>query len=694
MIRKWINLLFAFFLALHSLAAGSFQFVQLADPQLGRGGYLGDVARLQQAVRQINKQDPDLVLVCGDLVDITENAEGYSELLEILDGLRCPGYMVPGNHDVGTTPNAAFLEQYRQRIGDNYYGFEHEGWTFLGVDTQLWFDDVLLAETAAQQQWMTNSLRNAQNGKIILFGHFPLYKASPDEADDYYNIPLERREQLLDLMVQHGVKAYLSGHTHARVINDHQGIQLVTAVSTSLNRDANPLGYRLWTADEQGGLSHEFVALEDGVWNAGPTVSVEVRGLKPGETAQVVLLMGDWSDVEWDLSKVREIELKTVNKGYLSSTTPETQLKLLKEGEATALVGSFFTTEDGGIDGLRFGAKRFVAQSGTNNKVVIELQDETAATYTNPLDVPVADPFVYEEDGIYYLYGTDDVRGSEYGFPVLTSTNLVNWEYRGSCFEKDETTWTQCNYWGPEMAKVGDAYYLYFNGSPNEKPGWPFNMHLCIAKADSPLGPFKEFKAPFYKPEAPAEAIDQNIFIDDDGTAYLVFTQVIQGRNDIRVVKLKDNLVEFDGKPVMGTIPTQAWESRVWDGHRVNEGGYMFKHNGYYYLTYTGNHFLDPHYSIGYATSKNPLGPWEKHEGNPILSKTETVHGPGNGMFVKSPDGKELFIVYHTHFKPGQVGPRKVAIDRVRFKKAKNGPDILVIDGPTSTPQPMPSGAR
>ena len=85
---------------------------------------------------------------------------------------------------------------------------------------------------------------------------------------------------------------------------------------------------------------------------------------------------------------------------------------------------------------------------------------------------------------------------------------------------------------------------------------------------------------------------------------------------------------------------------------------------------------------------------WEKYEGNPILSKTEAIEGPGNGMFVKSPDGTELFIVYHTHFKPGQVGPRRVAIDRVRFQEVENGPDILAIDGPTSTPQPMPSAAK
>ncbi len=319
-----------------------------------------------------------------------------------------------------------------------------------------------------------------------------------------------------------------------------------------------------------------------------------------------------------------------------------------------------------------------------------------AATYTNPLDVPVADPFVYQEDGVYYLYGTDDPNGAALGIPVFTSTDLVNWEARGYAFEKSKTTWTQRNYWGPEVVKVGNDYYMYFNASPNKEATKPFNMHLCIAKGKSPLGPFKEFKTPFYKPLAPDEAIDQNIFIDSNRKAYLTFTRVAMGRNEIYTVKLKKNLIEFDGEPELAIYPTQEWESRPWDeGHRVTEGGFMFKRKGYYYLTYSANFYLDPHYSIGYATSKKPMGPWKKHKKNPVLSKTDTVHGPGNGMFVKSPDGKELFIVYHTHFKPGQVGPRKVAIDRVRFKSDRVGrPDILIIDGPTSTPQPMPSGAK
>ena len=315
---------------------------------------------------------------------------------------------------------------------------------------------------------------------------------------------------------------------------------------------------------------------------------------------------------------------------------------------------------------------------------------EKQATYTNPLNALLGDPFIFHEGGVYYLYGTEDKKNSEHGIPVLTSTDLVHWEDRGYAFKKDETTWTQRYFWGAEIVKVGNEYYMYYTASPNKDASMPLNMHINLAKGKSPLGPFKEFKAPFYKPNAPDEAIDPNVFIDDDGKAYFSFTQVIMGRNDIRIVKLKDNLIDFDGEPILATVPSREWENRPWKGHLVNEGSFMLKHNGYYYLTYSANPFMTPYYAIGYATSKSPLGPWEEYKGNPVLSKTDSAHGPGNGMFIKSPDGSELFIVYHTHFNPGQLGPRKVAIDRVRFQKAGNGPDTLIIDGPTTTPQPMP----
>lgn len=321
------------------------------------------------------------------------------------------------------------------------------------------------------------------------------------------------------------------------------------------------------------------------------------------------------------------------------------------------------------------------------------LADPVTGTYRNPLDVTMADPFVLLHKGVYYLYGTYDASVNS-GLVVFTSSDLVNWKNQGLAFEKTSDTWSQSHFWGPEVVYTKGEFYMYFNASPNSNPrDRPFNMRLCIAKSKSPLGPFTEIKAPFYSPRPPDEAIDQHVFIDDDGRAYLYFTRVTVGRNEIRVVRLKDNMVEFDGEPILCVRPKEPWESHQRGNHVVAEGAYVLKRGGYYYLTYTANHFLDPNYCIGYAVSSSPLGPWKKYEGNPVLKKTDRISGPGNGMVVPSPDGSERFIVYHVHNSLDRVLPRKLAIDRIRFESREDGPDVIVIDGPTHTPQPMPSGS-
>jgi hypothetical protein len=97
---------------------------------------------------------------------------------------------------------------------------------------------------------------------------------------------------------------------------------------------------------------------------------------------------------------------------------------------------------------------------------------------------------------------------------------------------------------------------------------------------------------------------------------------------------------------------------------------------------------------VGYATAPSPTGPWTKYAWNPILASNAYVHGAGHHSVTHSPDGREMFIAYHTHLDLMHVGPRKLAIDRLRFApNPDGGPDILEVYGPTLTPQPMPSGA-
>jgi len=119
----------------------------------------------------------------------------------------------------------------------------------------------------------------------------------------------------------------------------------------------------------------------------------------------------------------------------------------------------------------------------------------------------------------------------------------------------------------------------------------------------------------------------------------------------------------------------------------------VLKHKGKYYMTYSANNTGAPGYGVGYAVADSPLGPWVKNPDNPILASNLEigVSSPGHNSITTSPDGKELFIVYHSHADPNNTrGPRVVNIDRLVFDN--NG--RLRIVGPTRTPQALPSDLR
>jgi Icc protein len=80
-----------------------FLLVQLSDPHVGAEWGRGDsVARLAAAVASVQALDlnPDAVLVSGDLADHAVDAE-YKKVHELLEPLRTPLYVLPGNHDDG-----------------------------------------------------------------------------------------------------------------------------------------------------------------------------------------------------------------------------------------------------------------------------------------------------------------------------------------------------------------------------------------------------------------------------------------------------------------------------------------------------------------------------------------------------------------------------------------------------------------
>ena len=74
------------------------------------------------------------------------------------------------------------------------------------------------------------------------------------------------------------------------------------------------------------------------------------------------------------------------------------------------------------------------------------------------------------------------------------------------------------------------------------------------------------------------------------------------------------------GAPEIVVEADQPWEMVDWESNRANEGAFVFKYNGKYYMTYSANNTGYEYYGVGYATADHPMGPWTKAEENPILA--------------------------------------------------------------------------
>jgi serine/threonine-protein phosphatase CPPED1 len=244
-------------------AKESFTFVQIADTQLGNGGYEHDLNLFRKAVERINLLKPDFVLFCGDFVDDFD-VKSITDFNETKSKLAVPSYLTPGNHELYYQPSAASLNRYRALFGKDYFSFRNKGYTFIMADSQLW-KSPLKGETEKFDAWFKEALKSAKdvNSPVFLVQHIPLYLKQPDEPEDPdYNLAPAKRKELFVLMEEYGVVAVLGGHTHKTTINGYNGIQLVNSGSLTKNDDNSPPGFMIWRVESPKSIKHEFVPLE------------------------------------------------------------------------------------------------------------------------------------------------------------------------------------------------------------------------------------------------------------------------------------------------------------------------------------------------------------------------------------------------------------------------------------------------
>jgi GH43 family beta-xylosidase len=285
---------------------------------------------------------------------------------------------------------------------------------------------------------------------------------------------------------------------------------------------------------------------------------------------------------------------------------------------------------------------------------------ENITTYQNPLltyqtehawpSYGYGDPFVMRYNGMYYLYVS--TKDNSVGIRCWSSEDLVNWTFEGYCSNDPLTR----SAYAPEVYYYNGYFYMYTSPAGNGH---------YVLRSTSPTKGFEVVTNNM------GMSIDGSVFIDNDGKWYFYTA----GHGAMQVYDMTSPTRMQYGRPLNSVSVNGGW----------TEGPMVVYHDGYYYMTYTGNHVLSPSYRILYGVSKDsPLSFDEMPDHNPLLiSTSDAVFGIGHSSTVKGPDLDSYYIVYHALLDT--LPNRTMNIDRIVF----NGKKMEIL-GPTTTSQQVP----
>ena len=215
--------LFLILLTLNTISsAQQFKFAWLTDLHIG---YPNAAEDLNRSVNDINSfDDISFTIVSGDIT-ATGTLEELTEAKNILDGLKKPYYIIPGNHD--TKWSESGCTDFLKLWGNDRFVFEYDKFLFIGLhqgprmrmadghwapEDLRWFDSLIV------------SLPNSTQ-PIIFITHYPL----DESIDNWY--------EMLDRLKNINTQVALFGHGHTNTIYDFESIAGVMGRSNLRSKD-------------------------------------------------------------------------------------------------------------------------------------------------------------------------------------------------------------------------------------------------------------------------------------------------------------------------------------------------------------------------------------------------------------------------------------------------------------------------
>lgn len=276
-----------------------------------------------------------------------------------------------------------------------------------------------------------------------------------------------------------------------------------------------------------------------------------------------------------------------------------------------------------------------------------------------------ADPTARVFNGRVYLFPSHDIISPVEperkwfcmaDYHMFSSNDLMDWTDNGVILSQEDVPWGNPKgfaMWAPDCVFKPEGpqsansrlnngkYYFYFPDAPKEGRGFG----IGVAIADNLFQP--KF-VPQPTPIQGAMGIDPCVLQASDGNSYLFW-----GGGMIQVAKLKDNMVELDGKPERIPLPKG-----------FVEGPFAFERNGKFYLTYPWVRKDGGTECLAYAMSDKPMGPYE-HKGI-IMAEHPNGCWTNHHSIIEFKD--QWYLFYHNNaYSPSFDKNRSVCVDSLFF---------------------------
>jgi arabinan endo-1,5-alpha-L-arabinosidase len=276
--------------------------------------------------------------------------------------------------------------------------------------------------------------------------------------------------------------------------------------------------------------------------------------------------------------------------------------------------------------------------------------------------IPVHDPVMIKQDSVYYMFATGN------GITMWSSVNRVDWKKENQVFAKPadwvlkELPAFKGHTWAPDIRFYNGLYYLYYSVSAFGK-----NTSCIGVATNKTLHP----ASPDYRwtdhgkliQSVPNRddwnAIDPNLFIDDDKTPWLAFGSFWNG---LKMVKLNNDLVSVAKPEEWHNLATRRKDPSKPDsvgGNSAIEAPFLFKKGKYYYLFVSIDfccRAMKSDYKVMVGRSEKVTGPYVDKNNVPMMQggcslviqgdTTNWVAAGHNSVYTF--DGKD-HIVYHAY---------------------------------------------